>query len=428
MPHPEYASDVLNVAIDPTYSNQGDAYDGTTLAIVPAHAIVTQGVRPKRQWGAQWRNWIDSQFASIFRAVILNLADIETNVADLESDLAEMQGTNWPYGSNNFVTADGGAGLSAISWDPFRRRWVTLSAHSSHAVCSSSIDSGVTWVQQGDTGTGLAAHPFCLMVRPDTGDLVALQQGSAIVSTDGGVTFTNHATPLIATVQTIGDFGIWFSGKYNIFCHSAGTAALITSPDGIAWTDRSAQIPNPDLISEVQWLAAASASRIVALPWGSANRHTIYSSDGITYTEGTYADIVHLVGTDLLTGLAYSSVDNLFMLTTTGTGNLSKIFTSPDGITWTYVRSLANPMFGLSALGILWTAITGASLRSPSMSRTLFSVDRGVTWANGSPLLGLDASANKEICGTFAADTHVLAANSMYVLGSLSRGMPANLA
>lgn len=71
MPTDPFTSLALTIASDANYAALGDAYDGTPVKVTPSAGQLTQGgMRPKRQVGAQHRNWTDREFARMFLALL----------------------------------------------------------------------------------------------------------------------------------------------------------------------------------------------------------------------------------------------------------------------------------------------------------------------------------------------------------------------
>ncbi|WOO43334.1 hypothetical protein [Rubellicoccus peritrichatus] len=154
---------------------------------------------------------------------------------------------------------------------------------------------------------------------------------------------------------------------------SDGTdASILTSSDGVVWTDRSGLV-NQDLLS-----VTYGAGTFVAV--GSSG--TVLSSlDGLTWsteTSGTAED---------LNGVTYNAFSNTFV----AVGASNTIITSPDGMTWNSATSVP------AAIGTLNAVVANASGRLTAVGEdsVIISDDNGDTWSIR--LFGLSVALNDVI-------------------------------
>jgi len=111
-------------------------------------------------------------------------------------------------------------------------------------------------------------------------------------------------------------------GEYT----EAGTAAVMTSPDGISWQNRSLPAGSPTKLRCVVyaaglWVAGGGAGD------QSGTNGIITSTDGITWTVQT------CTASHEWTGITYGA--GLFVAVSGNLDSTNNIQTSPDGVTWT---------------------------------------------------------------------------------------------
>jgi len=109
-------------------------------------------------------------------------------------------------------------------------------------------------------------------------------------------------------------------GLFVALCRT-GTDRLLTSPDGITWTERSTVDDSKDWRS-LGW--SPDLGLLVAVAYDSDV--FMYSADGINWTSGT------LPSSGYWSGIAWSPLLQTFIITNEYSG---KVLHSPDGITWT---------------------------------------------------------------------------------------------
>lgn len=138
----------------------------------------------------------------------------------------------------------------------------------------------------------------------------------------------------------------------NTFAVVGDKGIILTSPDGITWTERSSGTTNS------LWGVTYAGGIFVAL----GDSGTILTSpDGVTWTSRTSGT------TKTLTGISYGN--NTFV----AVGEDGTALTSPDGVTWSSQTS-GNKMW---FLGVCYGNNTFAAV---SRSETIFTSPDGVTW------------------------------------------------
>ncbi|MGI9186197.1 MAG: hypothetical protein ACR2J9_01525 [Gaiellales bacterium] len=177
-----------------------------------------------------------------------------------------------------------------------------------------------------------------------------------------GTEWTSHTTPVVGTWQ-----GVAYGNGIFVAVANGGTDAhVMTSPDGITWTARTAP--------EGNWEGIAFGNGLFVAVSGSsdptANR-VITSPDGITWTARTPADDT---GWDDVTWGGGQFVAVGF----SGSGN--RVMTSPDGITWTgHAAAAAVQWHAVTYANGLYVAVAGRAGSIPT--RVMTSPD-GVTWTS----------------------------------------------
>ncbi len=211
-----------------------------------------------------------------------------------------------------------------------------------------------------------------------------------IMSSPNGVAWSQHPTP--AGAPATGSLvGVTFA--QNLFVAVGGSGAngyIFTSPDGLNWTARRTNVPE-------YLVAVAGGNGFVA----TGNKTTISRSpDGVTWTD-----------TPLAAGLSYSRSSLVFgngvfaMLdwTVSGPTSNSRVYTSPDGQNWTQrysgvglhslafgggqftgAGSVTLPQFGThgviltSADGLDWNQQFSSGRGEDDLRRTYYAVATGL--------------------------------------------------
>jgi hypothetical protein len=180
-------------------------------------------------------------------------------------------------------------------------------------------------------------------------------------------------TTTAASPGTIHDM-LWASGL-ALFVAVGHTGAILTSPDGVTWTARTAPEAN-------QWWGLAwSGSLLVAVSSNGVHR-VMTSPDGIAWTARTASDAASWQA------VCWASALNLFVAVASSRSGGHDVMTSADGITWTGHTSTAN---------VGWQAVCW----SPSLAR-LCAIASGniMTSADGSTWTARTMPANTKTGGT----------------------------
>ena len=196
-----------------------------------------------------------------------------------------------------------------------------------------------------------ARHMMVLMSVTWSGtQFAAVGQNGAILTSPDGITWTDRTSG-----TTNGLYGITWSGTQFVAAGMSDT--IVTSPDGLTWTTRTSGITNYSLYG-VTW----SGTQFAVVGQGGT---ILTSPDGITWTTRTS-------GTTNNFGASPGPAHSLRSLECYGYGcspgySTSTILTSPDGITWTARTSGTNN----SLNGIAWSGTQFAAVGQMAQSSPL---------------------------------------------------------
>lgn len=234
-PKPEYSSAALDVASDANYSVQSDARDGTPTKVVPSAGIITQGARPARQFGAQHRNWLDSEFAAIKTAIIEHVLEIE-DVQRASPALTFREATN--------VAAP----IWKVKFNPYAGEWYAIGPGASGATDTPSFlrsRNPFSWIVG---ATEIGAGALDPMVPAD----VAFNDAGIIIVPDQNIDYMlryNGSTWAVISAAlgddpSAGPHVVWdpVSGLFcYAFFHTVSPYARVftSADDGATWTSRT---------------------------------------------------------------------------------------------------------------------------------------------------------------------------------------------
>jgi hypothetical protein len=178
-----------------------------------------------------------------------------------------------------------------------------------------SVDAGETWTSIGNPGVVLYAVTYATSL----GLWVASGFGTVVTSSDGGATWTSRTVPGGWSAKTARRI-VW-NGSIFVMISVEAYNKVLTSPDGVTWTERTIAIL-PVWVG-LTW-GATDASWMIVSAVGDVYR----SADGITWVVG--GAIGPSVGC-VLTDLAVNR--NLWIVSSNGAA--SGVFWSVDtGNTW----------------------------------------------------------------------------------------------
>ena len=411
------------VYVAPTFATAGNfpaganPWNAQPMRVVPAPSYFLPGTVPP----AEYMNYL---FGNGFD----QMDALAANFLSTFDFVSPIQALNWP----NTIVRTGGVGTERIMsafWDTFNARWILtsgLTGGTTSKYINVSSDAGVSYSllqTLSPTGAGNLLAGVC---DPASNNSIICPSAQTFlyVSTTGTAWASQTAPGVVSTYTQ----ALFFKGLFvAIGTGSANTVArLITSPDTAIWTDRTASIPAAiaTLPMSQRWAAAASPTILVAIPGSDASNTayaTMHSTDGITWIAGSITN-VNIVAGDLPSSIAYSPTDGKFMMTLIS-GLNTKIMTSVDGLTWTYLRTIVGYNFySISVLGSAWVA---ASLRNSTIEEAIYSLDAGLTWSTSPLRLPVDANppvGGSTVFAVFANTTQFLLASGVAAYTSLNAG------
>lgn len=201
---------------------------------------------------------------------------------------------------------------------------------------------------------GDVVHSPLFVVAKDDPDLT----GKIIMTSPDGITWTERTTP----IPSSGFCVAYGAGLYVVGADLAsGTHEIATSPDAINWTARSSPADSHEVLAVIY-----AAGLFVALWKASGNTNVMTSPDGITWTSHTVPSPANN-----WTALAFGTGGFV------ATGTNGNAMTSPDGITWTDQSTSLSVDFDCVAFGAgIYSAIGG----SEGSGEHLETSPDGVTW------------------------------------------------
>jgi len=231
-------------------------------------------------------------------------------------------GVNWTTRATGLRTkysANGVASSALYSAAYGAGTWV-VGAYNSRLF--TSTDDGATWTYQNGIYSINATSTLYGVAYGNSRFVAVSNNGRTFYSTDGGVTWALVASGVAITLNAI----TYGNSK---FVTGGVSGSLLTSPDGITWTN--------------------------------------YTS---TITATTF-------GTNTITGIAWSGTKFVVV------GGTGQALTSPDGITWTYQGGLVSVLTeaNSSIYSVTWTGAEFVAVGGTSSAIVATSPD-GITWTN----------------------------------------------
>jgi hypothetical protein len=307
--------------------------------------------------------------------------------------LTSQDASNWvTYGSPvtaSPVTVTGLSGTVSYDFHVVAIAGADQSAPSSTATATPAGGAGITWTAR----TAAASNIWRSVTygEPSAGGLfvaVTTSGTNRVMTSLDGITWTagNAATPSEWESVTYGNGLFVAVGWVDEFVENdpddfmAGGAFVLsgrvmTSPDGITWTSRSAA-------ADSNWKSVTYGNGLfVAVAFDGTGNRVMTSPDGITWTARTAAAASGWYG------VTYGMIDSSVTSTASGTlvpgfvavanGGTNRVMTSPDGITWT-ARTAAE------ASG--WNSVTYGdglfvAVANGGTNKVMTSPD-GITWTS----------------------------------------------
>ena len=349
------------------------SYSGTPRSVVPGYT----GATPNIAVAAQEINYLLQQAGKDAAAAIA------------------MPGVSWRAASP--VATTGYTGFMAAAWDTFLNRWlIAVGASTGTGTCEVFATQG-----NGDpdysvavsSGAGIAlggriagvtfdgVHYFAAVIKASDASLNiyrCLPGGAWSLSLNDATKLYSeaHMTILGANILVIAGATSAGPDVHNPVYFSAigaGGAGTWSGPTGIVTS-----------VSNGGAVWAASPTRLVVLPITGAIISYQTSDDGGL----TWATRGNFLNTKAPYGLAYSSVDQLFVCVAAGGDTKTHTFISADGVAWTEQGTgLAYLGGGCRGLGVTGGGCLVTVVEDSLGDHAIASVDAGATWHATSNLL-----------------------------------------
>ncbi len=261
------------------------------------------------------------------------------------------------------------------AYNPYRRSWVATGASK---VVRESFSAGQVFQANAVSGLGGAANALQVGVKDSDGTMVVTTDADEIYEHNGISTWTRR-TVVFGVAADAGEVyrvgydpinALWLAGSCG-----GSVGVFYSSPDRVTWTGVS--VPSGGA-NQAPLMAIDKANGRVcfAKRRGASGTEFLASDDGgTTWVTATYALLAHGFTANYKQSLTFEEVSGLFIFTIGNSSTpASKVYTSPDGLTWTLKVSLAAAcIFRIATIGELWLAQVGSFAFA-------VSTDRGVTW------------------------------------------------
>ena len=241
-------------------------------------------------------------------------------------------GTSW----SSAASAPSGQ-WTAVCWSPELGLFCAVDQFNTTTQRAATSGDGSHWALQTTPSTNRKWKGICW--SSELRLFVAVTDDTAVVMTSpDGVNWTERTA-------AYGCLGICWSPEQGQFV-AVGTNRVMTSPDGIVWTARTAATSSAWTC--VCWSPELSLFVAVTNTTGVSN-HIMTSPDGITWA-------AHAAPSDQpWTGVSWSPELGLFAAVATTGASGDRIMTSPDGANWTAGTTSASNQWS----GLCWSPELG---------------------------------------------------------------------
>lgn len=212
------------------------------------------------------------------------------------------------------------------------------------------------------TGISMNATNGCF----GNGLFVLLENGSKVITSYDGIVWTQRAAISSSNWVDI----VFGDNLFVAITSGASGFAVMTSTDGITWTAQTTPV-----VASGSWFSIAYGNGVYVVigtgPAGPTPGKVMTSSDGITWSLGTLADV-----TPVYSAITFGN--GLFV----AVGSGGKVQTSPDGITWTVQTSAdSDALVAIVFAKSLFVALTQTGKVQTSPDGITWTLRTGVNFA-----------------------------------------------
>jgi hypothetical protein len=214
---------------------------------------------------------------------------------------------------------------------------------STDPACTPVAPATSCWTAQ---TTGVEVNPW-ITVAYGNGLWVAVADGGdkRVMTSPDGINWTARTAALANSWKSV-EYGVVTATGEGLWvavaaCCDGGTSRVMTSPDGEIWTAQTA--------IEVEWRSVAYGNGLWVAVADSGASQVMTSTNGINWTAQAKADESYWYS------VAYG--DGLWVAVANGYGEKSRVMTSPNGITWTAKAAQLNAWNSVAYGNGLWVAV-----------------------------------------------------------------------
>lgn len=325
--------------------------------------------------------------------------------AYLHDRLMSSPALNWSV-RMNIATADG---ENSLFWDAKGRQWLVGSNKSSTFVRMDTLDGpGAATPATSLIGGGTDISPSGIAIADSVArDLVAttkyyiafVDQSAHtmqifVCDTGGSNAWVSKRT-VSSTVVRVALLPL--ASGVLVYAQTgttlAATGVSYTTDQGATWHDPVYDSPTLPMPGSGGIILKTNGTIVLAIPRlsGGSSLNYLSSLNGTAWTPRNLPGSVITGVADFPAGLDWDATAGLWVLAVNSSPNVL-FYTSPDGIAWTFVKSIALTLSDLACVGDTWVGVT-VDESDGGPCRVIFSVDLGATWHYSSAYLKTNYAA-----------------------------------